>query len=517
MSASREKKIRQDSGPSVRSAQEQEKAAAYRKKTIRYTIIGVVTAVLVAALLIWNSGVFQRFETAAQVGDTKYSVSDLSYFYQQAKYQTNQFYYAYGMTQYIPADTDVQEESSGKTWHDFYLEQALELMKESTALYDEAVKNGWTEANVAEQVKDEIDSVKSSASTSGYGYGGYLKAMYGKFMTTGSFEDILTRVIIASEYSNSYADGLSYSDDEIDAYYQENKDTLDTFEYSYLYFTPEDVPTKDADGNDIERTEDETANLKADALAAAKEKADNVLLDLDRGATPADLIAHGGDDLNSSADHESSLGSALTSSAFFEELCGMADGETALVENGESGYYALILHSRTLVQDPTVDTRHILINAEASTDADGNAAPPTDEAWAEAKEEAEKVLAEYNAGDKTEESFAKLADQYSDDGGSNTNGGLYEGVYPGQFVTEYNDWLYGGDARSAGDVELIQHPNDGSTQNYYGYHIAYYVGENDPVWKLSSVSALTDEDLKEWAEGLKSNYTATLESGSQYV
>ncbi len=517
MSASREKKVRQDTGPSMRSAQEQEKAAAYRKKAIRYTIIGVVTVVLVAALLIWDSGFFQRFETAAQVGDTKYSVSDVSYFYQQAKYQVNQIYYDYGMTQYIPADTDVQEESSGKTWHDFYLEQAQELMKESTALYDEAVKNGWSAGKVAEQVEDEIDVVKSAASSSGYGYGGYLKARYGKSMTTGSFKDIITRVIIASEYASDHQDSLTYTDDEIDAYYQENKDTLDTFEYSYLYFTPEAVPTKDADGNDIERTDEETAKLKADALAAAKKQADAALLELDSGATPADLIAQYGDDLSSSADHQSSLGSALASSAFYEELCGLDDGETALVENGESGYYVLALHSRTLVQDPTVDTRHILITAETTTDADGNTVPPTDEAWTAAKEEAEKVLAEYNAGAKTEDSFAELANKYSDDGGSNTNGGLYEGVYPGRFVTEYNDWLFGGEARSAGDVELIQHPNDGSIQDYYGYHIVYYVGENDPVWKRSTVSALKNEDVSEWLEGLKGNYTVTLESGSKYV
>ena len=33
-----------------------------------------------------------------------------------------------------------------------------------------------------------------------------------------------------------------------------------------------------------------------------------------------------------------------------------------------------------------------------------------------------------------EDSFAELANQYSDDAGSNTNGGLYEDVYKNQMV-----------------------------------------------------------------------------------
>ena len=85
----------------------------------------------------------------------------------------------------------------------------------------------------------------------------------------------------------------------------------------------------------------------------------------------------------------------------------------------------------------TVNVRHILVNAEA--DADGNY---TDEAKAAAKARAEEILAEFEAGDKTEDSFAALAEQYSEDPGSNTNGGLYENVAKGQMVQEFNDFCF---------------------------------------------------------------------------
>ena len=42
-----------------------------------------------------------------------------------------------------------------------------------------------------------------------------------------------------------------------------------------------------------------------------------------------------------------------------------------------------------------------------------------------AKQKAEDLLAQWKAGDATEDSFAELANENSADSGSNTNGGLY--------------------------------------------------------------------------------------------
>ena len=84
MSASREKKQRQGA-TSEKSLQAQQQEAARRKKTVTYTIVGVVIAVLVAALLIWNSGFFQARATAATVGDTKLTAAELSYYYYDAR------------------------------------------------------------------------------------------------------------------------------------------------------------------------------------------------------------------------------------------------------------------------------------------------------------------------------------------------------------------------------------------------------------------------------------------------
>lgn len=111
-----------------------------------------------------------------------------------------------------------------------------------------------------------------------------------------------------------------------------------------------------------------------------------------------------------------------------------------------------------------VNIRHILIAPEDTE---------SDESWAAAEAEAQRIYEEWQNGDATEDSFAALANTYSTDPGSNTNGGLYEDTYPGQMVAEFNDWCFA-DGRAVGDTGIVK--------TDYGYHIMYFSGEGDYVY-----------------------------------
>ena len=78
MSASREKKQRQNAGPDQKAVKIQQEQAARKRKTILYSVIAGVVVVAVAALLIWNSGFFQARSTAAILGGEKLSLAELS-------------------------------------------------------------------------------------------------------------------------------------------------------------------------------------------------------------------------------------------------------------------------------------------------------------------------------------------------------------------------------------------------------------------------------------------------------
>ncbi len=117
-----------------------------------------------------------------------------------------------------------------------------------------------------------------------------------------------------------------------------------------------------------------------------------------------------------------------------------------------------------------VNVRHILIKFPETDEADGDGeGEKTDTAAgrAGAREKADNLLAEWQGGDATEESFALLASENSEDPGSAGNGGLYENVYPGEMVAAFNDWCFD-EARKPGDTGVVE--------TEYGYHIIYFSG-----------------------------------------
>ena len=84
MSASREKKSRQEEtaqGPTSREQKKQQEAAEARRSAILYRVVGAVCVVLVAFLLIWNTGLIQRSATAVTMNGVKYTVADVQYYY----------------------------------------------------------------------------------------------------------------------------------------------------------------------------------------------------------------------------------------------------------------------------------------------------------------------------------------------------------------------------------------------------------------------------------------------------
>lgn len=522
MSASREKKQRQGAGPSEKALLAQQQQAARKRKTITYTAVGVVIAGLVAALLIWNSGFFQARATAATVGDASLSTAELGYYYHVARNRFNSTMSMFGGSGLDNSKSDAEQmynQEENKSCRDYFLESALTTVQQELALSAEAKKNGHTEAEVKEDVDAQIKAFKNQAAAYGYSYSAFLRANYGSYMNGGLFEKVLTRNLLAqiaeSEKSKELSGG--YSTDDLEAYYKEDDhaDTYDTFEYSYLYFTPETVETKDKDGNDID--EEKVKTLKEQALADAKAQADEALKALKDGDKLADVAKKYDLKDSSIADHTTNVGTSGISSAIKEDLLKLKEGEYKLVENGESGYYVITFHGRERVDEATKTVRHILVTADYTTGEDGKYVAPTDEAWAAAKAKMNEIQAAWDESGKTEDDFAKLANEKSDDGGSNTKGGLYERNPKDKFVPEFDEWVFDA-ARKSGDVGMVQHSaEEGATSGYYGYHLIYYVGENEAVWMGSAREALAEKALETWNEEMGNGVAAALTSGADYL
>jgi parvulin-like peptidyl-prolyl isomerase len=130
--------------------------------------------------------------------------------------------------------------------------------------------------------------------------------------------------------------------------------------------------------------------------------------------------------------------------------------------------------------DKVIDVRHILIKPVGDTE---DAKTFTDAQWEAARVEAQRIRDLWLAGDADEDSFAQLANEYTQDPGSKYTGGLYTNVAKGKMVTEFNDWIFD-ESREYGNYGLIK--------TTYGYHIMFFV-ESTPAWYATCESEVINQ------------------------
>lgn len=544
MSASREKKQRQGLGDALtqKERNEQKEAQAKKRKTILYWIAGVVVVVLVAALLIWDSGLFQRNTHTATIGDHNLSAADMQYYYAVAKNNeltninyTQQLMSMYGQSYESPYDQtkgdadQIYDAETGKTYEDYFKEQALEIAKSTISMADAAKAANYSLSTEAKKELDaSISDLKSQVSKGGWtSFNAYLKDRYGNLVTEGLFRQHQNESALANEYYTYYQNSLSYTEEQLNAYAEENPASTYSYDYRLAYISGAPKTETDDEGNTVEPTEDETAA----AMEAAKAKVDALVSAVEAaGADEKDdvynaKVTESVDATSSYADPENNLktavlGSTLSSSTYFSWLSDTSRqaGDVTSIESG-SGYYVLLFKDRYLNNDETVDVRHILVKAEL-TPADEEAGTPaattpTQEQMDAAKTKAQSILDEFNSGDKTEDSFAALAEQYSEDrrnsdGSLYSAGGLYPYVSQGDMVPNFDAWIFD-PARQSGDTDLVENNEEDST--YFGWHVMYFVGKAGPKWHEVAEDALKSDEMTAWSEGLEANYTASYVSG----
>ena len=530
MSASREKKQRQDTPEqklTQKQIKEQKEAREQKRKTIIYTVIGVVVAVLVAALLIWHSGFFQSRTTAVTVNGHNYTPTDVSYYYYQAL-NTEYMMAQYGMSAFAPSVDPKEQyttEEQTATYHDKFMQSAMNSLVKVTALLDAAEAEGFSDdAAVQEYVDTQLSSIDSTAASYNYSRASYIKAMYGRYMTEGRFKQCLEREGLAEAYKNAHEDSLTYDDADLEKYYTEHKDELDTFSYDVCFINgaaanpvdEEGNPLTDEEGNTVTATDEE----KAQAMEAARQSAEELVTALAEGGAFAQLalVRADADEKSSYSGDQSTVGSSLSTT--YSEWLTSADrtaGDVETFEIENSGVYVVRFNGRERAEDAyaTVDVRHILIKAETTdtdeTDSNGNPIP-SDEAMEAAKAKAQELLDQWKAGEATAESFGELANEYSDDPGSNTNGGLYQEVPRNQFFTEFNDWMFD-TARKPGDTELIENTQSGQQ----GWHVVYLEKQGELLWRSTAEDSLRSDDMSAWTKEIESGYSASEGSGIVYV
>ncbi len=515
MSASREKKIRKELAASgsldPKQIREEEERSKHRRTSILYGVIAGVFVLVAAFLIAWNTHAIQRNITAVTIDGTKYSAADVDYYYHSVFNNLAQNPYSsyIGIMRGMNLNGVMNESArsalgitdKNMTWDAYLKGEAINNLKHIDALYKQAQKAGYTfTAEMQKNLDSELEGLRTAAKSNGMSESNYLKAMYGSNMTKTAFTRIWKQAAVANAYSADHQTNLTFTDSELEAYYAEHKDSLDTVSYEVIYFDGNPAPKKDENGNTVTATDEE----KDEAKQAAHTAAHDALVrynngeDLETIAKEYEFAQYSKEDagMNSTSDVMKWLFDAERKAE-----------DVTLLETDPSSYL-LLFHSRERAR--TVDVRHILFLTDTSS-LDKNSETYEADVQAikdAAKKKADDTLAQWKAGEATEDSFAAMANDLSEDTGSNTNGGLYEKVYPGQMVKPFSNWCFD-ESRKAGDTDVVE--------TDYGYHVMYFVGDNVPYWKTTAESTLRRDSQNEWLEGLVKNLTVTQGSGMKFV
>ena len=517
MSASSKKKLRREQ-EAAKMTEKQLAALKEAKKTNLYTTVFVVAmvAILVIAItvgvtqFITNSGIREKNTTALTIGQHELSNAELNYYYIDSInsfYSQNSSYASlFGLDVSAPLNEQVFDESTGDTWADYFVDAAISTATSVYAMNEAAKAEGFT---LPAEEAANIDTIMSNFELYAMMYGfsdteSYIKAMYGKGATAESLRSYMEMSVIAEAYNAAHQDALVYEEADLRAAEAENPSQYDAFSYNYYYLAAtrfQEGGTTAEDGSVTYSAEEEAAALAA-AEAAANSLVESAVT-LEELDAAIDALPVNSETTAKTANYSNyAYDSIDTDLAAWLAEDGRQEGDIAVVANysGEEilGYYVVYFIEKNDNNVAMKNVRHILVSFEGESD----------EEKAAAKAEAEQILADWQAGEATEDSFGALAMEISDDTGSTEVGGLYEDIYPGQMVSAFENWCFDA-SRAAGDTGIVE--------TEYGYHIMYFVGSSEETYRDHMIrESLMEADQSEWYNAIVGAVSYT-EGNTKYL
>lgn len=456
---------------------------------------------------------------AITVGDHSLNAVELNYYYIEIvnNFVNEYSYYIYYFNMIDttkPLNQQYYDEEAGITWADYFLDVTEESIKSTYLLCDLAQENGFT---LSEDEQAYLENIRKTIEyyATYYQYpdvNSYMVDFFGYGADIDSYMAYCERSMLADAYYSHYADSLKYTDAQLREFEADNQSKYNSYSYATYYLSNDKFLTGGTEGEDGKITY--TDEQKAAAAAAAEATAmalkggncesldafNAMILGLEVNASLTSIsIGENKDCLYATIDTSLQEWIASADRVYGDVTVIPKTSTNADKKEVVDGYYIVWFGGVNRNEFALKDVRHLLVlfkDANGKTYTDG-VTSFTDEQKAAAKAEAEKLLAEWMAGEMTEDSFVNLVIKKSEDGGSAANGGLYENIYPGQMVKNFQDWCYD-ETRTFGDTGIVE--------SVYGYHIMFFVGDSDITYRDYMVSYdLRSKDLNEW-------HTALLES-----
>ena len=468
--------------------------------------------------------------------------------------------------------TAVSEESTTKeiTFTEYFHDQAVAAMEQNAYYLKLANEAGitLTEDQLAE-IDEQIETIQGYADNNEYSLSRYIALQYGRGLNEKILRNLMEEQSLVDAYLESLEDDIAaqITDDEIEEVYNEDPTEYQVVDIRLFGFPLEAYYTADAEeGEEVEipHTDEEQAERAAEFVEKATSVEEFIAL----------AYEYADDDEKSSFESEDATAAAHIDKATVESnvdsdaaewVMAAAQGEVKSFTTDDYIYIVMIENAAYRNEEVLRNVRHCLVmfdDADALTDdipegadlkelaialasgseevslADEVATDVVDEITTDVADDFEEettaleevivddaaedteetytkksqylalagqYLNEYlNSETVDETAFATICDNYSDDTSSTTagdgEGGLISDIDRGTYVQEFEDWAYAD--HEPGDVGIIE--------TSYGYHIMYFVSENEEAsWKADIRATLAEEKQSAEEEARQTEYKDT--------
>jgi hypothetical protein len=467
----------------------------------------LLVCVIIGAI-IGNSPILYTKVNAVSIGAHKLNAAQYNYYFRNV-YSTMNQQYGGILSYYIDATKPLAAQDSmeeGQNWEDYLRERTVENLQRVFMLNDEAAKAGFTDTGDNDPL-ETITTLRRSATQYGYNdFEEYLEAAMGK----GVDEALLTEALKISAVAAAYRDKIgddqkaTYNDEDLDAKYADiaaDYNRLNYYKYDIVnaLFTDE--------GGVVLENAAAKALVAAEAIAAAN-TGEEFEAAVAKQVPSADITALA--NLNVSP---GSLTLADEQKNWLTEAERKpGDSKTFTTD---SGLTVLLFLDVSINDYYPLDYYDLTINAIApaadATEADEDASA----------DNADKLISEWEGGNKTQNQFEHLYETYATD--KSYEDGLHTNIILGNSGQKaIDDWLF--DAkRKADDWTFIHidtvYGSDGSVSTPESWHLLRYKGATEGSLRVDreyAQTALLNDWFEAWTAERIANYGFATEFGYNF-
>ena len=317
-----------------------------RRSWKRFKIVSIVILAAVAVSIVFSIGTsfYNRYtvlnQTYFQVGDHDITRLEYNYYFNNVYSNYLSMYGSYVSMMGLDTTVDLDEQTypgnENMTWKDYFDQSAVEQIQQIKAMADEARENGF-EYDSSEDMASYETEIAAQAESTSVSESEYYTLMYGDYATPSRIETFVEENLLASAYYNHLVEENQPADDEITAYYEENKNSYDTVTYRSFYFevdtsageetgseeTTAVETTTAAEETTVEETTLDTAEetaeeTTAEETTAAEEETETETASEEETGMTDEEIAAAMDELKVQADE---MVARLEAGEDFEDLC----------------------------------------------------------------------------------------------------------------------------------------------------------------------------------------------------